>query len=143
MAGKDHLFSSEKQPSKRKTRGPSPRTQIINALRRASKTENEFWDMVVTRALDPDDNLVIKEIISRLAPPNKATLPTIEFNFTAKATPIVQAGEILKAASDGIMAPDVAQVFISSIASMMKIDEVTEIANRLTDIEKALGVNNG
>lgn len=133
-------FSAENQPSSGNRRGKSPKTKILEALKRQSKTEDEFWDLLILRALDPDDNIALKEILARLSPTTKATLPNIEFKFDAKATPKVQASQILDAAAKGIIAPDIAQIFVSSLASMMKIEEVTELAKRLTEIEKQLGI---
>jgi hypothetical protein len=142
MTNKSTQFTSENQPKERKGRGKSPKTKVIEALMRASKTEDEFWDMLVARALDPSDNIALKEVLVRLSPLTKQTMPKIEFDFNVNATPLEKANQILKAASDGVIPPDVANIFISSISSMMKIDEITEIANRLSEIEKALGLNN-
>ena len=141
MSNRDTQFSSDNQPRTSNRRGKSPKTKILEALKRSAKTEDEFWDLLVMRALDPEDNIALKEVLARLSPTKKATMPKIEFEFDANATPSIQASQILAAASDGIIPPDIAQIFISSIASMMKIEEVTEIANRLTAIEKELGLN--
>ncbi len=141
MSNKYTKFTSDNQPNSKNRRGKSPKTKILEALRRSSKSEDDFWDVLVKRALDPDDPVALKEVLARLSPTKKATMPKIEFVFDANATPSIQASQILAAASDGIIPPDVAQVFISSIATMMKIEEVTEIANRLTAIEKELGLN--
>ena len=141
MSNKDTQFSSDNQPNEKNRRGKSPKTKILEALRRSSKTEDDFWDALVMRALGPDDPIALREVLARLSPTKKATMPKIEFEFDANATPSIQASQILKAASDGIIPPDVAQVFITCIASTMKIEEVTEIADRLTAIEKELGLN--
>lgn len=140
MSNKDTQFSSDNQPNEKNRRGKSPKTKILEALKRSAKTEDDFWDVLVKRALDPDDPIALKEVLARLSPTKKATMPKIEFVFDANATPSIQASQILAAASDGVIPPDVAQVFISSIASMMKIEEVTELSKRLSIIEKQLGV---
>ena len=140
MAKTDTSFSKENQPEKRKSRGKSAKSLVLDALKRASKTEDEFWDLMVQRALADNDPIALKELLVRLSPLQKATLPYIEFDFDKNATPSKQASQILQAASDSIIPPDVAQIFVSSIASMMKIEEVTEIADRLTAIEKELGI---
>ena len=92
-----------------------------------------------------DSNTSIKQLSDMLgwALPKKPTMPTIEFDFKAGSTPSEQAAQILKETSKGKIAPDVAQLFINSIASMMKIEEVTEIAERLEEIEKMMGVTGG
>ena len=75
--------------------------------------------------------------------PTKPTVPVVEFDFKADATPSEQAAQIINETAQGKIAPDVAQMFISSISSMMKIEEVTEIAERLEEIEKMMGVTGG
>lgn len=141
MSNKGTQFSSENQPETANRRGKSPKTKILEALKRSAKTEDQFWDLLVMRALDPEDNIALKEVLARLSPTKKATMPKIEFEFDANATPSIQASQILAAASDGIIPPDIAQIFISSIASMMKIEEVTELSRRLREIEQQLGIN--
>jgi hypothetical protein len=49
----------------------------------------------------------------------------------------------MKATSQGLIAPDVANMFISSISSMMKIQEATDMNRRIEEIELSLGVGNG
>ncbi len=137
----ENQFGKDKQPRKR--RGKAERTKIIEAMQRQSKTEEDFYDYLVTRAFNPEDNFGAPELLKRLYPIPKATLPLVEFEFDDKATPAIQAAQIMKASSDGKVAPDVANMFISSIASMLKIEEVTEIQKRLEEIEKLMGVNNG
>ena len=68
-------------------------------------------------------------------------LPLVDFEFDENAAPNVQASQVMKAVSDGLIAPDSGQMFISSIASMLKIEEVTEIKDRLDKIEEALNGN--
>ena len=68
-------------------------------------------------------------------------MPLVEFDFNIESTPVQQANQILDAASKGLIPPDVAQVFITTIASMMRIEEITDISNRLSDIEKALKID--
>lgn len=120
---------------------------LINATPETTKEEAEklYLTHVAMRAFDSTDNAsgtLLKELLNKSYPTLKSTMPTVDFEFNKNAKPVDQASQILKAASDGIIAPDVAQIFISSIAAMMKIEEVTEIANRLSEIEKALGIGN-
>ena len=110
-----------------------------------SELETLYLTHFANRAFDSEDAaspMLSKELLSKSYPSLKSTMPTVNFNFTVKATASEQANEIIKAASEGVIPPDVAQIFITSLASMMKIEEVTEIANRLTEIEKALGISN-
>ena len=92
-----------------------------------------------------DSNASIKQLSDMLgwAIPKKPTIPTIEFNFEPGATPAQQASQILEETSKGKISPDVAQLFINSIASMMKIEEVTEISERLEEMERMMGLTDG
>ena len=137
-----HEFSSDNQPAKRNGRGKSERTKILEAMKRGNQSEESFYDHLVTRAFNAEDNFGAPELLRRLAPLSKSTLPLIEFEFDEDATPKIQSSQVLKAAADGVIPPDIAQVFITSIASMLKIDEVTELQKRLEAIEISLGVRN-
>lgn len=153
MSKKDTTFSSSNQPPR--GRGKSFKTKLLEVIREESligaspkttleEAEKLYLTHFAKRAFDVDDNAsgtLGKELLSKSYPSLKSTMPTVDFEFSAESTPLEQANQILKAAADGIIPPDVAQIFITSIASMMKIDEITEIANRLTAIEKELGIN--
>lgn len=133
-------FSKDYQP---KGRGKAQRTKILEAMQRAGQTEEGFYDLLVQRAFNPEDNFAFKELLGRFYPIPKQTLPLIEFDFDPTATPSLQAAQIMDASAKGVIPPDVASTFISSIASMLKIEEVTELQKRLEAIEKALGADNG
>lgn len=135
----ENQFGKDKQPKNR--RGKAERTKILEAMARQSKTEEEFYDYLVTRAFNPEDNFGAPELLKRLYPIPKATMPMVDFEFDENASPNVQASQVMKAVSDGLIAPDSGQMFISSIASMLKIEEVTEIKDRLDKIEEALNGN--
>lgn len=147
------VFTEEIQPERR--RGRSFKTKILDVVKSESligaspdmsdkELEKLYLKHFAERAFDSGDSAsstLMKELLNRSYPPLKTVMPMVEFEFSEGAKPIEQAAQILKAASTGTISPDVAQIFISAIASMMKIDEVTEIAERLTEIEKALGIN--
>lgn len=136
-------------------RGRSFKTKILEVVREqsligaspkmAEKTaEKLYLTHFARRAFDADDMAsaaLSKELLNKSYPSLKSIMPLVEFDFDPQGTPKDQAVQIMKAASEGRISPDVAQIFISNIASMMKIEEVTEIANRLTAIEKELGLN--
>lgn len=136
-------FTSELQPTGRRPRGKAERTKILDAMKRESKSEEDFYDLLVRRAFNPDDSFGAPELLKRLAPLSKATMPLVEFDFDSSATPSEQASQILDAAASGQIPPDIAQTFINAIASMLKIDEITELQKRLESIEEQLEVNCG
>lgn len=128
-------FSKEHQPENRRGRGKSERTKLLEAMERESETEDGFYDMLIRRAFNPEDNFAFKEALQRLAPLKKATMPMVEFDFDESAKPHIQAAQVMKAASDGLVPPDIANLFVSSIASMIKIQEITDIDDRLKALE--------
>ena len=112
-------------------------------MERVSESEESFYEMLVKRAYDPDDSFGASEILKRISPQKRATMPVIEFDFDDKAEPHIQAAQVMKATSEGLIPPDIANMFVSSISSMMKIEEVTDMSRRLEEIEASLGVGNG
>ena len=136
-------------------RGKSFKNKLMDVIREESligaepdntkeQAEKLYLTHFAKRAFDISDNasgMLGKELLSKSYPSLKSTMPLVGFEFEESATPSKQASQVLKAASDGFIPPDVAQIFISSIASMMKIDEITVIADRLSAIEKELGLN--
>jgi len=150
-------FSKENQPAvKGRKPGPTFKNMLMDTLKEKgllhlteqstmAEAEKAFLNHVAHRAFDPDDSsgsILLKELLTKTYPGLRSTLPTIRFDFDEKATPARQAEQVLKASADGLIPPDVAQIFISSIASMLKIDELTELTARLAELEKVLGVLN-
>lgn len=132
-------FSKENQPKNR--RGKSERTKLIEAMKRQGKNEEGFYDMLVGRAFNPNDSFAAKEILTRMYPVPKSTMPVVDFKFDETAKPVIQAAQIMKAASSGDLPPDVASTFIAAITNMMKIEEVTDLKDQLAEIKKMLGVS--
>lgn len=139
MANRDpkNQFGKDSQPIKR--RGKSERTKILEAMKRQSKSEECFYDYLVKRAFNPEDTFGAPELLKRLAPLPKATLPLVEFEFDESLTPAKQGAQVLKAAALKQIPPDVAQSFIASIASMLKIDEITQIKDEIEEIKRLMG----
>ena len=129
------------------SRGKGKKTLMLDAVRATCGSEAEFLERVVEVAIGGDDTppnmQLMTLVLQRIEPPMKSTMPLVDFTFDSNLKPNDQASQVLQAASEGKIAPDVANIFISSIASMLKIDEVTELQKRLEAIEDSLGVNNG
>ncbi|CAH9013330.1 coil containing protein, partial [Vibrio phage 199E37-1] len=138
-------FDSKNQPEmeSRKPRGKGKRTLMLDAIRASVEGgEAEFLKEVVTIALGkgggedakPNPQLLTL-VLQRIEPPLKSTMPLIEFDFDETATPSIQASQVMKAVSEGVIAPDVGQLFIGSIASMLKITEITDLEDRIKALE--------
>lgn len=155
MAKSSTSFGKDSQPKNR--RGKSQKTIILEAIREQSliglspdatrdEVEKAFIAHTASRALNPNDkqsSMLLGILWNKGWKNIKTSNDCVEFDFNEKAKPAEQAAQILKAASSGQIPPDVANIFIQSIASMLKIEEITEIQRRLEELEKAMGVSNG
>ena len=135
MAKSSTTFDKDKQPPK--GRGKSERTKILDAMKDTEKTEEGFYKLLVTKAHDPEDNFAFKELLSRLSPVPKAVNPLYEFTFDINGSPHKQALQIIDAIADGKLPSDVGNIIITSISSMLNIQEKTDFEERLKAIEDA------
>ena len=134
MAKNSTTFGKDNQPNK--GRGKSERTKILEAMERAGKTENGFYDLLMEKAFNPEDNFTFKELLNRMSPIPKAVSPIVQFDFDETGTPHEQAKQIIKAMADGKVPSDIGKMFVDSIQAMLKIQEVTDIDERLRAIEE-------
>lgn len=130
---KETKFSKDNQPKNR--RGKSERTKLLEAFRKEGKTEEGFYQKMVELAFSSEDNFARSEVFKRLYPIAKPTLPLCEFEFNPKGTPTEKATDILNAISNRDIPADVGLSLISAMASVLKIEEVTEIKDRLDKLE--------
>jgi hypothetical protein len=135
MAKSSTTFGKDKQPAN--GRGKSERTKILNAMKETNKTEEGFYQLLVNKAHDPEDNFAFKELLSRLSPVPKAVSPLYEFTFDIEGSPHKQALQIINAIADGKIPSDVGNIIITSISSMLNIQEKTDFEERLKAIEDA------
>ena len=119
-------------------RGKSERNKILDAMKRAGKTEEGFYDLLVTKAMDPKDTFTFKELLLRLSPIPKAVAPLVEFDFPKEAKPHVQASFVLDAVSTGLIPSDIGNMFVQSIKAMIDIEEYTDLKERIEKLEAAL-----
>ncbi len=153
-----HEYTSDNQPGERKPRGKGKKTLMLDAIKSVCGSEEEFLKQVVAigiggltkvNATDDDDEYEYKQpntmllnmALSRIEPPLKATSPMVEFEFNPESKPHEQASQVLKAVSVGQLAPDIGQIFISSIKAMIDIEEYTDLKQRIEAIEKSLGLS--
>jgi hypothetical protein len=133
---KSTKFSKENQPKERKARGKSERTKLLEAFKREGRTEEGFYQVMVEQAFTSEDNFARGEVFKRLYPVAKATLPPCEFKFNAKGTAAQKANDILSAISTGDLPADVGLSLITAMASVIKIEEVTELEERIKALEE-------
>lgn len=136
MATSKTTLTSESR-KKMKGRGKSDRNKILDAMKREGKTEDGFYDLLVEKAFNAEDNFTFNELLKRLSPIAKSVAPMITFEFPAGEKPHIQAAAVIKGISDGNVPPDMGSLLIASIQSMLKIQEVTDLEDRIKVIEVA------
>jgi len=130
-------FTSDNQPKDRPGRGKSERTKILEAMKRTGKSEEGFYDLLVEKAHNPEDSFAFGELLKRLAPIKKSVAPLINFKLPEDAKPHEKADYVIKAIANGDIPADIGAIVITSITSMLKIQEVTDFEERLSDLERA------
>ena len=133
-SGKFTKESRKKLPG----RGKSERTKILEAMERQGRTEEDFYELMTNKAFDPKDSFGFGELIKRFSPTTKQVAPLVNFEFDKDAPPHVQATQVMNAASSGKIAPDIARMFVDSIAAVIKIQEITDIDERLKAMENKI-----
>jgi hypothetical protein len=127
-------------------RGKSGRTLVLEGIMAAipeikdkNKAQAEFFKMVAQRAFAADDKdsaMLAKWLGDKGYANLKPVMEKVAFEFDENGTPFEQAAQVLKAASEGYISPDVAQMFVSSINGLVKIEEVTEIRKELEALKE-------
>jgi hypothetical protein len=149
MTKKDTRFSSTNQP---KGRGKSTKTLILDMLREESlleldsksskqDAEKAFFKHVALRATnfeDPNSGMCLNLLANKGWANVKPSNETVSFDFDQAAEPHIQAGQVMLAASSGIIPPDIANTFIQSIKAMVDIEEYVDLKARIEKLESAL-----
>lgn len=134
-------------------RGKSNKTRILDAIRKQAmlglstgatrdEAEEVFFRHIAERAFmgehDKDSGTLLKLLADKGWASMKPVMGCVEFDFNPEATPADQARQVLKAVSEGAIPPDIGNQFVQNIASMLKVEEVTELRERLEKIEAML-----
>ncbi len=130
------LFTSENQP-KKKPRGKSERTKFLEALKRNSYSEDDFYDQLVSEAMAEKSPIAMSEILKRVSPIAKQVAPTITFELDKKGKPHEKAGQVLDAIADGDVPPDLGAMLINAIKAFVDLDN-SDLKERIEKIEDML-----
>ena len=136
-------------------RGRSKKTLIIEAIKekalltvdkdaKASDVEKAWFAELIKKAMNPDDGdsgLCLRLVTERGWAALKPSSENVEFEFDPNADPHIQAAQVMHAIAEGNIPPDLGLAFVGGIKSMLDIEEVTELKERLEAIEKELGIN--
>jgi len=138
MAKTKTSFNKDNQPKERKARGKSERSTILEAMKRAGPTAEGFYDLLMEKAFNPEDNFTFKELLNRMSPLPKAGNPIVEFDFPKEAKPHIQAAFVLDAVAGGVIPSDIGNMFVQSIKAMIDIEEYTDLKERIIKLEETL-----
>ena len=137
-------FSSEYQPAPER-RGGGPRSATFK-LRQALEKKfasgevagfDTFDDWLVHKALE-EGGVYLQIVASRAVPNYKPTLEPINVEYPENGTPLEKSQAVYKAMASGEVPPDVGAVLIDAISKMIAIEEQTELAKRIEQLEAAL-----
>lgn len=133
-------FSKDCQPERR--RGPSNSTLVARALKDAGRSDAALMQKIIERAFDdkdPQSASLLKDLLARMAPPLKATVQPVQFDFPESGSHADKLDAVLVAVASGALAPDVAVMIAGVVKTSLEVREGTELAERLARIEAMLG----
>lgn len=124
-------------------RGKAKKTLMLDAIKAVCGDEGEFLQRVIALGLGdgkdlPANPALLTLVMNRIEPPLKSISPMVNFEFNPNAKPHEQANQVLKAVANSEIAPDIGQMFVGSIKSMIDIEEYTDLKDRIEKLEKAL-----
>jgi methanogenic corrinoid protein MtbC1 len=132
-----NAFSATNQPSLNgNTRGKATLTKYLRALKQANGwDEHDLMVHVVTQAFVANDreyrDIFFKHCYSAPKPQSQP----VEFQYDRSAAYHEKCEVILEAVSKGEIAPDVGQDLIASIKHISQVKEITDLEQRLHDLE--------
>lgn len=145
--GKGKPFTKDRPGPGRSPRGPQFRTLLLQALKTVkypeinengekverTLTEERFIQKGIEMAMH--DPSMYRDILARLIPYTRPTMPNVQFDFDPAWTPNERIDAIMKAVSAGDIAVDVAHALIDIFKKGAEVQEISGILERLTELE--------
>lgn len=151
-----HLITEENR-ERIPGRGKSNKTRILEGIRAAamldsgdihesdfkkrsdylSALEDRFWKHIAIEAATNEKNgpMLLAKMMDKGWSNMKPIMESQSFDFDPAGTQAEQARQILEAASKGLLSPDVAKTYLEALASLAKVEEVTEIKAELEQVK--------
>lgn len=139
-------FSPDNQPVNRGPRRRSARSRILEAMEGMTFKDQNNNEIPLTEATYlqtairtsfREDGLM-REILGRLVPPERAQLAPVEFEFDPADNPTQRMDKLLAAVATGAVHPDTAHIIGNMIHDAAKIAEISDIVDRLQKLEALL-----
>lgn len=139
---------------KMKPRGKGRRNVILEAMKSTGvfgaseddtvdEAEQKYWQHICDISVKddhPDRQMYSKILSDKVAPTFKPSLERVKFDLDTTKSSSDQSTQILNAIAVGEIPADVGKMLIDAIANIVKIDEYTELKDRIDNLE---GVLNG
>lgn len=139
-------FSANNQPANRGPRRRSARSRIMEAMEgmtfkdqngnEVPLTERNYLQQAIRSSFSEDG--LMREILSRLVPQERAQLAAVEFEFNPDDTPTERMNKLIAAVSRGEVHPDAAHIIGNMIFDAGKLAEISDIVDRLNKLEALL-----
>ncbi len=114
---------------------PKGSTDKRNALRKAFENDSKDVIKKCIELAKQGDPACIRMVLERLVPPIRAKAEVVKFELDADASLTDTAKQILTAIAAGQIAPDTGRMLIDGVASLSRIQEVTDLAARIDYLE--------
>lgn len=149
--GKGKPFGPDNKPTGRAPRGPQFRTLLLEALKTVkyqttdpatgerieqTLTEAAFIQRGIEMAMK--DPSMYRDILARLIPYSRPTMPQVQFDFDPDWTPNERIDAIMKSVAAGEIAVDVAHSLIDIFKKGAEVQEISGILERLADLEQKI-----
>lgn len=145
--GKGKPFTKDRPGPGRAPRGPQFRTLLLQALKTVkyttrdengepvehTLTEEKFIQKGIEMALH--DPSMYRDILARLIPYSRPTMPNVQFDFDPEWTPNERIDAIMKGVAAGEIAVDVAHSLIDIFKKGAEVQEISGILERLAELE--------
>ena len=113
----------------------------------SEQAEKAVFSHMAKVAFKPEDenqasqsSVCLSLLMKKGWPDVKPQDPLIEFDFDSDGTPLQKANQLMSAISNGVIPPSTGLSLINAMASVMKIEEVTEIRQEIDRIKEKLGI---
>lgn len=111
-------------------------TTKIEKLRALIEPEAPALFKVAIAAAKKGDATMMRLLLERVCPPLKADSAAVQVDIDLSGTPVDQAREILQAATAGKLSIDDASRLLQGIAAQCRIQEITDLDDRLRQLEQ-------
>lgn len=134
-----NAFSSANQPTPGSTRGRSPKTKSLVALKKVTgKSEDDLYEYIVEQAFNHSDKDMMDLFLKTAVPTARTTLPPVSFQYDRSLPYHEKCEVILEAVAKGELPPDVGNELITTIKHIAQVRETAELEKRLVQLEELI-----